>query len=59
MIRKCAWCKREISRDDIEPKLAVSHGICQTCVQKQEAAIEDANDEARLFPSTEVDDSEE
>lgn len=34
MIRVCAWCKKELSRDDKEPKDKVSHGICLDCKKK-------------------------
>ena len=34
MIKVCAWCKKELSRDDREPKDKISHSICLACKEK-------------------------
>ena len=34
MIIQCAWCKKELKRNDVEPKDKISHGICLTCKEK-------------------------
>ena len=31
MIRICAWCKKELGRDDREPIDLISHSMCQDC----------------------------
>lgn len=32
MVILCAWCKAEVERNELEPVLAESHGICPACV---------------------------
>ncbi|HKC14261.1 MAG TPA: hypothetical protein VKI41_19720 [Vicinamibacteria bacterium] len=36
MIKVCAWCQKYLGISDSEPPLAISHGICPTCVARQQ-----------------------
>src|SRR5258708_37509684 len=38
MIKVCAWCQKYLGISDSEPPLAISHGICPTCVARQQHA---------------------
>jgi hypothetical protein len=38
MIKVCAWCQKYLGISDSEPPLVISHGICPTCVARQQQA---------------------
>jgi hypothetical protein len=36
MVKVCAWCQRFLGTTDSEDPLSISHGICLTCVARQQ-----------------------
>jgi hypothetical protein len=38
MIKVCAWCQKFLGATDSEDPLSISHGICPTCVARQQQA---------------------
>jgi IS5 family transposase len=36
MVKVCAWCQKFLGTTDSEDPLSISHGICPTCVVRQQ-----------------------
>ena len=36
MVKVCAWCQKYLGVADSEDPLSISHGICPTCVARQQ-----------------------
>jgi hypothetical protein len=36
MVKVCAWCQKYLGIADSEDPLSISHGICPTCVARQQ-----------------------
>lgn len=52
MIRICAWCGKDMGENDIEPKKAVTHGMCQDCLKKELASYRKSRHEKSFTNET-------
>ena len=44
----CAWCDKEMGEIDGGGVEGVSHGICEECLRKLEAKVEDRRGDSRI-----------